>query len=476
MGSTTPISYLTHQEATEIDHLLMGPLGFSIDQLMELAGLSIATAIAEVYNPKEYRRILVICGPGSNGGDGLVAARHLHYFGYELFLCYPMQTPKHPYTGLVTQLESLSIPFLHVEGLPADLSDDFDVIVDSIFGFSFHGTPKPPFDELIQRLVSLKNPRDSHRKSPVIVSVDIPSGWHVDGGDINGEGIRPSMLVSLTAPKLCAKRFYGPHHFLGGRFIPPSIVDKFKLRLPLYPGTSMCVRIGRPPEIYPLALLGMHVEADPFDQFKKWFDHALVAGVKEPNYMALSTGTKDGKPSSRVVSLEGVNKDGFVWYTSYESRKAREISENPHASLLFYWSCLNCQIRVDGFVQKVSDEESEQYFHSLPRDIQIRPIISKQSTEIPGREILHQQYKELDGKYPEGSLMPRPKHWGGYRLVPKYFEFWQGEESRVNLNSYVHLYDMMDRLCYISEEKEIDGRKRWKIMQRNTLMESSSKF
>ncbi|XP_022768406.1 pyridoxine/pyridoxamine 5'-phosphate oxidase 1, chloroplastic isoform X4 [Durio zibethinus] len=455
------ISYLTQREAAEIDETLMGPLGFSVDQLMELAGLSVATSIAEVYKPSEYNRILAICGPGNNGGDGLVAARHLYHFGYKLFVCYPKRTAKPLYSGLVTQLESLLIPFLSVDELPVDLSKDFDILVDAMFGFSFHGSPRPPFDNLIQKLVHLHSCGQMQHKSPVIVSVDIPSGWHVEEGDVGGQGIKPHMLVSLTAPKLCAKKFSGPHHFLGGRFVPPTIAEKYKLQLPQYPGTSMCVRIGKPPQIDISALrenyispefLEEQAEADPMDQFYKWFEDAVVAGLKEPNAMALSTTGKDRKPSSRMVLLKGVNKDGFVWYTNYESRKARELSENPHAALLFYWDGLNRQVRVEGSVQKVSDEESEQYFHSRPRGSQIAAIVSKQSTLVPGRDVLHQQYKELEEKYSDGSLIPKPKHWGGYRLQPERFEFWQGQQSRLH-----------DRLEY--SPQEINGKRVWRIVR-----------
>ncbi|KAL7250641.1 hypothetical protein ACSBR1_012626 [Camellia fascicularis] len=391
----------------------MGPLGFSVNQLMELAGLSVATAIAEVYRSTEHIRVLAICGPGNNGGDGLVAARHLHHFGYNLSVCYPKRTPKPLYDGLVTQLESLCVPFLSVEDLYMDLSNDFDILVDAMFGFSFCGTPRPPFDVLIQRLISIQNHHRMHQESPVVVSTDIPSGWHVEEGDISGEGIKPDM-VSLTAPKLCAKRFCGPHHFLGGRFVPPSIVDKYKLQLPPYPGTSMCVRIGKPPQIDISALrenyispefLEDQVEDDPFNQFKKWFADAVAASLKEPNAMALSTAGKDGKPSSCMVLLKGVDKDSFVWYTNYESQKAHQISENPHASLLFYWDGLHRQARVEGFVERVSDEESEQYFHSRPRGSQIGAIVSKQSTVIPGRHILCQEYNDLEAKFSDGAVI-----------------------------------------------------------------------
>ncbi|KAL5190361.1 Pyridoxine/pyridoxamine 5'-phosphate oxidase 1, chloroplastic [Glycine soja] len=478
-NNRTPLFQLFSRDAAEIDETLMGPLGFSVDQLMELAGLSVATSISEVYKPSEYSRVLTICGPGNNGGDGLVAARHLHHFGYKPFVCYPKRTPKPLYAGLVTQLEALSIPFFSVEELPSDLSNGFDVVIDAMFGFSFHGSPRPPFDDLIQRLVSLHNNNNQiGQKRSVIVSVDIPSGWHVEEGDVDGTGIKPDMLVSLTAPKLGAKKFGGPHHFLGGRFVPPAIAEKYKLILPPYPGTSMCVRIGKPPRIDISALrenyispefLEEQVEADPFNQFHKWFNDALAAGLKEPNAMSLSTVGKDGKPSSRMVLLKGLDKEGFVWLNCCGNAiwqmlicvhllqllcaGTQTMKVERHVNYLkihvhhFFFTGM---VRVEGPVQKVSDEESEQYFHSRPRGSQIGAIVSKQSTVVPGRHVLYQEYKELEEKYSDGSLIPKPKNWGGYRLTPQLFEFWQGQKSRLH-----------DRLQYTPHE--INGQRLWKV-------------
>lgn len=429
---------------------------------MELAGLSVASAIADVYKSTVFNRILTICGPGNNGGDGLVAARHLLHFGYNPSICYPKRRLDNDlYSRLVTQLESLGVPFLDVENVDEDLmSKEFDLVVDAMFGFSFRGPVRSPFDDLIRsvRFVGLRN----GVRKPAVVSVDIPSGWDVEEGDVGGEGLRPDMLVSLTAPKMCAKRFEGAHHFLGGRFVPPSIVDRFKLSLPKYVGSSMCVRIGKAPQVDIAAmrvnyvspeLLEEEVESDPMDQFRKWFDDALDGGVREANAMALTTCGMNGKPSSRMVLLKGVDKDGgFVWYTNYESRKGLEISENPNASLLFYWDNLNRQVRVEGSVEKVSEEESEQYFHSRPRGSQLGALVSKQSSVVNGRETLSKLYKQLEEEHSDGRVIPKPKHWGGYRLKPRVYEFWQGQPSRLH-----------DRLQYTAEESE--GKIRWRVVR-----------
>ncbi|KAF9600329.1 hypothetical protein IFM89_007047 [Coptis chinensis] len=466
------VRYLSEKEAIEIEEMLMGPsVGFSLDQLMEFFGLSIAAAIAEIYKSNERGRILLLCGPGSNGGNGLVAARHLHHFGYKPNVCYPKSTPQTPHTALVTQLVSLSIPFLSVEDLPLDLSNEFDIVVDAVFGYSVHGLLTSPFDDLIKRLVYLlNNGQTAGHQSTVVVSVDVPSGWHVEEGHIDGQGIKPDMLVSLIAPKLCAKKFSGSHHFLGGRFVPPSIAEKYMLHLPSYPGTSMCVQIGKPSPVEISSLqksftssefLENHLEANPIDQFRTWFNDALAAGLPQPNVMALSTAGKDGKPSSRMLLLKELDSEGFVWSTNTESRKAREISENPYGSIIFYWDNLSRQVRVEGTVENVSDEESEKHFRTRPRAGQIGALVSKQSTIICGRDVLHQEYAKLEAKFSDGlkrmlwdcrSLIPKPKHWLSYRLKPEIIEFWQGQQSR-----------MHDRLQF--RLSEIDGAREWKIVR-----------
>lgn len=234
------VAYVSAAQAREIDEKLMGPtFGFSIDQLMELAGLSVASALAAVYPPGTHRRVLILAGPGNNGGDGLVAGRHLHHFGYDVRVCYPRRTAKPIYEGLVTQLETLGVAFVDVahvtEGEP--LVVEYDVVVDALFGFSFSGAPREPFDKLLEVLTPYNSP-------PPICAVDIPSGWHVDEGDVSGVGMRPELLVSLTAPKKGAATFTGPHHFVGGRFVPPALAAEYGLVLPAYKGAEQCARVA----------------------------------------------------------------------------------------------------------------------------------------------------------------------------------------------------------------------------------------
>ncbi|KAF5827426.1 YjeF N-terminal domain-containing protein, partial [Dunaliella salina] len=146
------ISYLSQTEAIAVDEELMGPLGFSVDQLMELAGYSVATSLASEYPSERFKRVLVIAGPGNNGGDGLVAARHLHHFGYQVQIVYPKPTDKPLYKGVVTQAHALQMPLLSWVDVQAagPLAQQYDVVLDAIFGFSFKGDPRPPFDQILK--------------------------------------------------------------------------------------------------------------------------------------------------------------------------------------------------------------------------------------------------------------------------------------------------------------------------------------
>jgi pyridoxamine 5'-phosphate oxidase len=171
--------------------------------------------------------------------------------------------------------------------------------------------------------------------------------------------------------------------------------------------------------------------SDPIKLFKNWFDAAVRAGLKEPNAMTLATATRGGKPSARMVLLKGFDQRGFVFYTNYNSRKGRELGQNPHAALVLFWQQLERQIRITGRVTKVSAEESDTYFHSRPLGSRFSASISKQSSVIASRTELLQKLKKIEEKYPQGDP-PRPIHWGGYRVHPNEIEFWQGGKFRLH--------------------------------------------
>ena len=170
---------------------------------------------------------------------------------------------------------------------------------------------------------------------------------------------------------------------------------------------------------------------DPYRQFEKWFQEAEAAKITEPNAMTLCTCTRDGRPSGRIVLLKGVDGRGFVFFSNYESRKGRELHENPNAALVFPWLALERQVIVEGTVAKVPREESEAYYHSRPRASQLAAWVSQQSSIISGRSVLEDSMKMLEQKY-AGREVPLPPHWGGWRLSPESVEFWQGRRSRLH--------------------------------------------
>lgn len=169
----------------------------------------------------------------------------------------------------------------------------------------------------------------------------------------------------------------------------------------------------------------------PFQLFTKWLQDACEAKVLEPNAMCLSTCEND-RPSARFVLLKGFDERGFVWYTNYQSRKGGELIRNPHASLTFWWGELERQVRIEGNVEQVSEEESDTYFHSRPKSSQIGAWTSNQSQTITNREALEAQEKEIIAKFQDLKVIPRPPHWGGFRLIPTRIEFWKGRESRLH--------------------------------------------
>ena len=178
-------------------------------------------------------------------------------------------------------------------------------------------------------------------------------------------------------------------------------------------------------------LLEGDMAADPLDQFHRWFTEAQAADIRAPNAMALATAGTDGAPSARMVLLKGADADGFVFFTGYGSRKGGELDANPRAAILFYWDPLGRQVRVEGSVERVSPEESDAYFATRPRGAQLAAAASRQGRVLADRAELDAEVAQLEREHAEGEV-PRPEHWGGYRLRPDAYEFWQHRESRLH--------------------------------------------
>ncbi|KAE9552383.1 hypothetical protein FO519_004396 [Halicephalobus sp. NKZ332] len=232
------MKFLNQEEAIKIDQELFNDYGFSVDQLMELAGLSCAQAIFSKY-PKG--KVLVIAGPGNNGGDGFVCARHLKLFGFSPEILYPRQSKNELMNRLVKQTTLMDIPYLESMPSASDLQK-YSLVVDAIFGFSFKPPIREPFDSIIKVLI------ENNSQVPIF-SIDIPSGkflhfggWHVEEGPPGENFFVPDSVISLTAPKLCAKKFNG-NHFLGGRFVPESMKSKYSLDIPEYPGSETFLKL-----------------------------------------------------------------------------------------------------------------------------------------------------------------------------------------------------------------------------------------
>ena len=173
------------------------------------------------------------------------------------------------------------------------------------------------------------------------------------------------------------------------------------------------------------------VDPNPVIQFQKWFDQACSAQLPEPNAMTIATVNSEGKPSARMVLLKDYDQKGFVFYTNYNSQKGQELTANPYAAIVFWWAQLERQVRITGSVEKISACESDQYFQSRPFNSRLGAWTSNQSEIISSREVLEQRLQELQVKYQDLDV-PRPPHWGGFRVIPAEIEFWQGRSSRLH--------------------------------------------
>jgi pyridoxamine 5'-phosphate oxidase len=178
-------------------------------------------------------------------------------------------------------------------------------------------------------------------------------------------------------------------------------------------------------------LLETSVDTDPLKQFHTWWNEALMSSIDEPNAMTLATSTKHGRPAARIVLLKGLSNEGFVFFTNYESRKGKELAENPHASILFFWKELERQVRIEGIVSKIPEEKSIEYFSSRPELSKLGAWSSPQSQVIQSRDLLETNLEKFRQQFANGEV-PKPGHWGGLALKPSLLEFWQGRPSRLH--------------------------------------------
>jgi pyridoxamine 5'-phosphate oxidase len=172
-------------------------------------------------------------------------------------------------------------------------------------------------------------------------------------------------------------------------------------------------------------------DPDPFDMFREWLSEAIAAGLYEPNAMVLATVGLDGAPTSRIVLLKGLDERGFVFFTNYQSGKGYDLHAEPRCSVVFPWQEMERQVRVEGTAERLTDGENETYFESRPRQAQLGAWASEQSKVVASRDVLDAEYAEVEARF-DGKAVPRPPHWGGFRIVPTAYEFWQGRVGRLH--------------------------------------------